>query len=207
MNDQLPNHQNFWKRHAPVLANDVDTQRVEIFGLGIMALGAIFLFSYSGLSNLTASWMLCGGSCFAVGMTVGFIFAIPRASSRYVNSNLEVISDWLTKILVGVGLTEMKSIPSALGRLAMFVAGGAQSTGHDRAFALFVILYFFFGGFVAGYLETRVFLSGAFLRSDSQDKRSANTTTDGELKDDKSARSVSNGLNGGRMDSEPGAIA
>jgi hypothetical protein len=171
-------HTNFWKRHAPVLANDVDTQRVEIFGLGIVALGAIFLFSYSGLSKATAAWMFCGGSCFAVGMTLGFIFAIPRASSRYVNSNLEVISDWLTKILVGVGLTEMKDIPGALGRLATFAAGGTGSTGKDRAFALFVILYFFSGGFVAAYLETRVFLAGAFIRSDPMEKQLLNAPSE-----------------------------
>jgi hypothetical protein len=161
----------FWKGRAPVLANDVDTQRVEIFGLGIALLGAIILFSYSGLSRAAASWMLCGAACFAVGMTTGFIFAIPRASSRSVNSNLEVISDWLTKILVGVGLTEMKSIPPALGSLATFIAGGSQAPDKDKAFALFVILYFFFGGFVAAYLETRVFLTGAFLRSDPLGKR------------------------------------
>jgi hypothetical protein len=166
MTDIRPPKQNFWKRHAPILSNDVDTQRVEIFGLGIMALGAVFLIAYSGLSRLTASWMLCGGAFFAVGMTTGFIFAIPRASSRYVNSNLEVISDWLTKIIVGVGLTEMRSIPSGLRYLARFVAGGDQSSGQDQAFATFVMLYFFFGGFVAAYLETRVFLSGAFHRSD-----------------------------------------
>src|ERR1035437_134659 len=162
---------NFWKRHAPVLANDVDTQRVEIFALGVAVLGTIILFSYSGISKATASWMLCAAACFAVGMTTGFIFAIPRASGQYVNSNLELISDWLTKILVGVGLTELRSIPGALRHLATFAAGGSTSSGQERAFALFVILYFFFGGFVDAYLETRVFLTGAFIRSEPQDKR------------------------------------
>jgi hypothetical protein len=155
-----------------VLAPDVDTQRVEVFGLGIAALGALIVFSYSGLSKATASWMLSAAAFFAVGMTVGFIFAIPRASGRHVNSNLELISDWLTKILVGVGLTQFKSIPTALNRLATFVAGGSKSSGQDQAFALFVILYFFFGGFVAAYLETRVFLTGAFIRSEPQGTQS-----------------------------------
>ena len=164
----LRSRRNFWKEHAPVLANDVDTQRVEVFGLGIAAVGAVFLFAYGGISRATASWMLCGAASFAIGMTTGFIFAIPRASSPDVNSNLEVISDWLTKMMVGVGLTEMKEIPGALGRLATFVSGGASASGGNRAFSLFVILYFLFGGFVAGYLETRVFLTGAFVRSDPQ---------------------------------------
>ena len=153
-----------------MLANDVDTQRVEIFGLGIAALGILVVFFYSGLSKAAASWILCAAAFFAVGMTTGFIFAVPRASGRYVNSNLELISDWLTKILVGVGLTQFKSIPPALQKLATFIAGGIQSSGQDQAFALFVILYFSFGGFVAAYLETRVFLTGAFVRSEPQGK-------------------------------------
>jgi ABC-type amino acid transport system permease subunit len=160
---------NFWKRHAPVLAQDVDTQRVEIFGLGLGALGALIVVFYSGVSKMTSSWLLAAAAFFALGMTIGFIFAIPRASGRYVNSNLELISDWLTKILVGVGLTQFKSIPSALSKLATFVAGGIKSSGQDQAFALFVILYFFFAGFVASYLETRVFLTGAFIRSEPQE--------------------------------------
>jgi hypothetical protein len=168
-NIQPPTRVNFMKRHAPVLAQDVDTQRVEVFGLGLAALGALIVFSYSGLSKATASWMLSAAAFFALGMTVGFIFAIPRASGRYVNSNLELISDWLTKILVGVGLTQFKSIPGELSKLSTFVAGGSNSSGQGQAFALFVIVYFFFAGFVASYLETRVFLTGAFIRSEPQE--------------------------------------
>ncbi|HET8889374.1 MAG TPA: hypothetical protein VFQ41_10760 [Candidatus Angelobacter sp.] len=154
-----------------MLANDVDTQRIEIFSLCIVALGVIVVLFYSGLSKSTASWLLCAGAFFAVGMATGFIFAIPRASGRYVNSNLELISDWLTKILVGVGLTQLREIPGGLARLAQYVAGGSTSSGHEQSFAFFVILYFFFGGFVDAYLETRVFLTGAFIRSEPQDKR------------------------------------
>jgi len=34
------------------------------------------------------------------------------------NTNLEQISDWLTKILVGVGLTQLREIPGQVQRLA-----------------------------------------------------------------------------------------
>jgi hypothetical protein len=164
---------NFWKRHAPVLEHAVDVQRVEIFGLGLAALGAVVVFFYSGLSRATASWMLSAEAFFAVGMTAGFIFAIPKASGQCVNSNLELISDWLTKILVGVGLTQFRSIPTELRKLAIFAAGGSGSSDQNHAFALFVILYFFFGGFVAAYLETRVVLTGAFIRSQPAEEKSS----------------------------------
>jgi hypothetical protein len=148
--------------------NDVDIRRVTHTFLIIVFVGLIFVAFYAGLSKSMASWLLASSGFFACGITAGFLFAIPRALVKHVNSNLEVISDWLTKILVGVGLTEFKQIPGALRQLSQFVAGGDKSSGQDQSFALFVILYFFFGGFVGGYLETRVYVTGAFLRADEE---------------------------------------
>lgn len=158
-----------WVWGPPKFENDNDTRRVTFFALVIITVGVVVLFAYAGFSKTTASWMLGAAAFFAVGITTGFIFAIPRASQQYVNSNLELISDWLTKILVGVGLTQMREIPVGLRTLTTFIAGGAEcSSSRDRAFALFVILYFSFGGFVSGYLETRVYLTGAFFRSEGK---------------------------------------
>jgi len=117
------------------------------------------------------------------------MFGIPRASHKDVNTNLEQISDWLTKILVGVGLTQLTNIPAALVRLATFVAGGESSSEPDRSFALFVVLYFFFGGFVAGYLETRVYLTGAFLRSQRSETRDESAESELVVQDQKSSSS------------------
>ncbi len=156
---------------AQEFSNDGDTRRVTFFCLTVIGFGVVFVLAHAGLSTSSALWMLGSGAFFAVGMTTGFIFAIPRASHSQVNSNLEQISDWLTKILVGVGLTQLSSIPKELAGLAQFIAGGASSSGTDRSFALFLILYFFFGGFVDGYLVTRVYLTGAFLRSEGRIER------------------------------------
>jgi hypothetical protein len=156
-----------------VLSANVDAHRVELFAIVIAFLGVPIVCFYSGLTRATASWLLCGAGSFSVGMTTGFIFAVPRATSNRVNSNLELISDWLTKILVGVGLTQLSQIPDRLARLAKFAAGGETSSGPDRAFALFVILYFMFAGFVGAYLETRVFLTGAFFRAEPTDPASS----------------------------------
>jgi hypothetical protein len=38
----------------------------------------------------------------------------PPTSRRFPDTNLEKITDWLTKILVGVGLVEIKSAPAVL---------------------------------------------------------------------------------------------
>jgi hypothetical protein len=157
----------------------------------------------SGVRNV-AGWLVTAGGMAISGITTGFLFAIPRtlqgrdpivhsaddrvgspvtltrtdsAPRYYVNSNLEQISDWLTKIIVGVGLTQLHNLPSTFWNLSTFLAGGAASTDRDRAFALSVVLYFGVVGFVAGYLLTRVYVTGAFARADLQHYRDATGTT------------------------------
>jgi hypothetical protein len=79
------------------------------------------------------------------------------------NTNLEQISDWLTKILVGVGLTQLTKI-GALSRwiqdnVAPAIGVGGTATG--RAFALGLVGYYIILGFLSGYLWTRMFMAGA----------------------------------------------
>lgn len=135
--------------------------------------------------------LLISGASLAVGGLLGFLFGIPRAlqhdpppvpqpsaesagasveggpSGGYrVNTNLEQISDWLTKIIVGVGLTQIGNVPSFLRGAGDYLkAGLGGATGSD-AVALTVVLYFSTCGFLLGYLWTRLFLTGQFAESD-----------------------------------------
>jgi hypothetical protein len=64
-----------------------------------------------------------------VGLLGGFLFGIPRSvpvgagpddhthGSHAVNTKLEQISDWLTKILIGIGLVELARISGYLDAL------------------------------------------------------------------------------------------
>ena len=63
-----------------------------------------------------------------------------KAAEYRVNTNLEQISDWLTKILVGVGLVQLGAIIDSLGDLADFLgpALGNDVTGPPFAVALVV---------------------------------------------------------------------
>jgi hypothetical protein len=126
----------------------------------------------------------------SVGSLVGFLFGIPRTlqsssssadatpgaagqaadrngqASAYlqtVNTNLEQISDWLTKILVGVGLTQLQRIPQKLIGLANYFQSGL---GGNAPITLVIILNSMVFGFFAGYLLTRLFLAGAFSGAD-----------------------------------------
>jgi hypothetical protein len=121
----------------------------------------------------------------AVGGLLGFLFGIPRAlqhdrpvnseatpenanktSGYQANTNLEQISDWLTKILVGVGLTQLTTLPKALGSYADYAAKGFAGFVGVQAFAIAQLVFYVIAGFLVSYLWTRLHLAGAFNEAD-----------------------------------------
>ena len=130
-----------------------------------------------------------GLACFASGFLGGFLFGIPRvlqpegaqasgvgssalSYQQRVNTNLEQISDWLTKIIVGLGLVQLRSVPDYLYKLSVWMARSFSGDQNNKAvdatsFACAFIIFFSIVGFVGAYLLTRLFLAGAFWRADS----------------------------------------
>jgi len=137
------------------------------FLVGLVGLGAFtgFWYEKSGWDGFTDGftiffWAL---ACYAIGSLLGFLFGIPRVlqgrvansdspsssggpGSRpgatyqlLINTNLDDISDWLTKIVVGVGLVQLKTIPGFIYRLAVLIAG---KHGEQVPFTIAVVLYF-----------------------------------------------------------------
>lgn len=119
--------------------------------------------------------LLIGFACFCIGAFVGFLFGIPRIVSSsnssldetsknliFHNDNLVQISDWLTKIIVGVGLTQIANLPEKLNALGQYL-GPSFTTNLDnlpvndssKAIAISTVLYFLILGFIACYLWTR----------------------------------------------------
>lgn len=101
----------------------------------------------------------------------GQLIVRPRGST--VNTNLEKISDWLTTIIVGVGLTSLPAAPNRLDSYgdnveAFFGFGG-------KVFAIAGGIYFLIAGFFVFYVLTRVKLSLVFSFSD-RENRDAGTT-------------------------------
>jgi hypothetical protein len=112
------------------------------------------------------------------GAIMGFLFGIPRSlaldhqrdaeqGSRYApNTNLEQISDWITKILVGLGLVQIGRLPSAFESLSGALApllGGFPSSG---SFGVALCVGTAALGFVVGYLLARVRLPGLLSQAD-----------------------------------------
>jgi hypothetical protein len=142
------------------------------------------------LAVTSVGCLLVGASAF-VGGVLGFLFGIPRtlqqegvapvsegssaasesgSISRRIdyraNTNLEQISDWLTKILVGVGLTQLPEIRKDLTILTAFAAQGLGSQENSKVFAFALLSYSTVLGFLFGYLWTRLFLAGALRQAD-----------------------------------------
>ncbi|UQV43758.1 response regulator [Janthinobacterium lividum] len=85
-----------------------------------------------------------------------------------INSNLVEVSDWLTKIIVGVGLIELKSLPGSARSMAAFIAPSlATDMGTAMAVVGGIMLFFSVHGFLIGYLLTRIYLSIMIKRADS----------------------------------------
>lgn len=112
--------------------------------------------------------LVIGGACYCIGGLTGFLFGIPRLlqnssmpdevrnnpSKLVQNDNLVQISDWLTKIIVGVGLTQIYSIVPALSQMGIFLS---PSFGGSSSLAVGSVLFFLNVGFFSGYLWTRLY--------------------------------------------------
>jgi hypothetical protein len=137
-------------------------------------------------------------ACLSVGATIGFLFGIPRSGGQTSdsrqqkdpekidatntstlskqesetisrpNTNLEEVSDWLTKILVGLTLVHLKSIEGHVMSISQNAAASFNPTptNADVSAATALVVGFAVIGFLCGYLYTRLFLQGAFIRSD-----------------------------------------
>jgi hypothetical protein len=95
---------------------------------------------------------------------------IQRAAGyrQLVNTNLVEISDWLTKIIVGLGLVNLGKVPGLVDSAASVLASELPEKGY--AFATSLIVAFSVLGFLMGYLYTRLFLAGAFYRAEAEPK-------------------------------------
>jgi hypothetical protein len=177
---------------ASTSPNDSERALRAIVILMLVGLGGVFLFAaqagslgqYFGVVGVAA--MVAGAALLAGGL-LGFLFGIPRTqpqvqepaeaeegeessegrmASYQANTNLEQISDWLTKILVGVGLTQLASLPDWLNRYSVFISDGLGGFDSSSLFGVALLGYFLVCGFLIGYLWTRLYMAGALRQAD-----------------------------------------
>jgi hypothetical protein len=175
-----------------LVKNNLDVKSVSLFSFLAFCLigGSLLFFSFNlilgkevqikGLEIFSVTMMISVASIF-VGMFLGFIFGIPRShqdgtayngnlqepehsiKNLSVNTNLEQISDWLTKIIVGVGLVEIAKISDEFNKLVAFLSYGVGLKNKESIIFSLIIASVILG-FLFGYLITRIYLTRAFSR-------------------------------------------
>jgi len=141
--------------------------------------------------DVVALAALVAGGAFGVGGLVGFLFGIPRSlagikteddktqSGAYrANTNLEEISDWLTKILVGVGLVQFATFAQHFRELVDFMGPAFGSAPLGEVFAGATLAIFSTSGFLAFYLVTRIYLPGDLAYGDHATQVAVDLLTD-----------------------------
>jgi hypothetical protein len=165
-------------------------------GCGLILLyGLSYVRSDPGLAvSVISIGIMAGGAATLAGGLIGFLFGVPHASesdkSQRVgdkrtspeesaqvieygsartytpSTSLEQIADWLTKILVGVGLIEIRAIPGKFVSVASFIASGLGPGDNAQTLALAILIYFSVCGFIFAFLWARIYLARWFREAD-----------------------------------------
>lgn len=175
-----------------------EERRHVLRGLAVTLAGAVLLAVASVVLSQTSDMAAAIGvagliflSSGATGAILGFLFAVPRVLSKEngaeeagsakpgkllsSNTNLERISDWLTTMLVGVGLSQLHKINELLLGFSQFLATGAKVFGPSSAptagvlpaIGPFVLVFGTISGFMLMYLHTRLVLVRKFNQTEA----------------------------------------
>ena len=135
--------------------------------------GGLELVSHLGIV------LLLSGGCLLTGGLIGSVFAVPHttavlpqelppgeaSSPLYrASTNLEQVSDWLTKVLIGAALVTVPGLLRGDTKLLQLNIISEAPSGWNAAVTTALVLYFGAAGLIGGYLLTRVAAAGEQLR-------------------------------------------
>lgn len=148
-----------------------------LMGFGIFAIILLSLGNNGWLIvTATAGGLLLAAASAAVGGFLGFLFGIPRSKQLAVdnsntnngsdrqyleNTNLEQISDWITKIIVGLTLVQYDKIENTIAifgeKFGPVIMTYADANA-QQAVAVSIIVFYLILSFIFGYLWTRIYM-------------------------------------------------
>jgi hypothetical protein len=158
---------------------DDDSPLVIAAGLIVTCVGFVAVLCQTwGFACLGLLWAL---ALYAMGVFIGFLFGITRVVEntaaaggttsplRYLpNTGVEQIADWLTKIIVGLTLVELRKIPPAIASFSAIIAMSLGNSDRTRGLAYAMVLFFPIMGFLGMYLSTRLYLNQGIRRADDR---------------------------------------
>jgi len=166
----------FWRTFSDILPPRDDKAAFwESLAIAAFTIGTLTIVTFSAPFN--SGWLQRSGLMFAIaigawmgGGALGFLFGVPRFKSTSAtqnpltmnantnatigfipNTNLEQISDWLTKIIIGATLVQLGPLKEEIGNLCDNV-GIALGNKQAGIFCGGIVVFFFFSGFLWGYL-------------------------------------------------------
>ncbi|MFF9645242.1 hypothetical protein [Kitasatospora aureofaciens] len=142
-------------------------------GTGLLGL-LLFALGRARTWQTLGGGLVVAGASMVLGGALGFLFGVPRVKngsgepqgSYAPNTNLEQVSDWLTKVLLGVGLTQLGSLGERLHQLGASLAPVLGGGDAAAPFAAALVLHFLVLGFLAGWLVTRLALPRVLTETD-----------------------------------------
>jgi hypothetical protein len=148
---------------------------------GFFAVVGIVVICLRGGGAVTTPLMTALAALW-VGALGGFLFGTPRIlqnddsslqtgvreavrEARIVfNTNLVQVSDWLTKIIVGISLVNLRTISHGVDQAAQAVSNSMDTPAQYYPFAYSIIVYYAIIGFIFAYIITTLAMSDAMRR-------------------------------------------
>jgi hypothetical protein len=165
-----------------------------------LAIACVFGAAQSnGRWSVAAAGVAIALASALVGALLGLLFGIPRLVAQSTapandptapsgttagvqpggytsNTNFEEVSDWLTKILLGAGLTQLGQVPGRLGDLGDYLAPSLGGTASAAPLAVGLVVFNVVAGFIVLYLSARLWLGRAFSEADRLARKAAALT-------------------------------
>jgi len=171
---------------------DKDVTKVIVLLWTLVSIGLLSLLVPASVKwaadDRKGGWVVIGtglflaGAATLTGSIVGFLFGVPRKNLEkdgtpdtannndkrplyQPNTNLEQISDWLTKMIVGVGLVEIHKIIHLFGQIGAFCGPAFGASPAGEIIAVSICVHYLLVGFIQGFLLAYLWLPGAFARA------------------------------------------
>jgi hypothetical protein len=116
--------------------------------------------------------LILGIAAFISSFFLGTLFGMPRRNNKTgkdysLNNGLIEISDWLTKIIVGLALINLKEIPGHILSFAEYIREASKYDGQLlNIYTIGILFYFGFLGLFIGYNYMRLVLSNKYKYAD-----------------------------------------
>jgi hypothetical protein len=153
---------------------------VIIFTMVAIFIGTGWIVLFSWQAKGIAEWFsimgvsaILGGAFFVSGLLLGFIFGVAKPQeagkpNKQDGTNLEQISEWLTKIIVGAGLAQLAMLPGSLKEFGKYAKEIFGCLAYVEIFAIGILIYYTSCGLLCGYLLTKLYFLG--LMEDVSDR-------------------------------------